>query len=1063
MSTVLDPDLRRGAAYRNMVDHLTGPFGAGARDNEVAIDEAGVATVDWPARHPVLVAALREPVEATGYVVTATLPDATTVTLEFAGYTEAGAFLPVYVPLVDDDTHTAEPFSVELSAVDEATSAPVAASGLATLFEVRLIEGLLGRLLYVCSSEKARLRREARVVAAMRLLDRSRDDALDRLGAELGVPRFIESHQTGGATVLDREDDDDFRRRLRLYRPWLRSSKERIAAVLNGPGSDGDPNASGLGELGLADRFTVVDEDDPFAVSMQLVAAGDAAQRDNFITFVRGAYLIWPLANNAAHNTHSRRFVSSERKAEENALRADLRKRFSFSGQAAKDPAVAPMLASALIRAAKVRAALGVGTKWTLTRAQDSTGRSRYELGLGVDVAPFTQAQLTTMVAKHATADPSDPEVRALLAAMTPVDPADDPDGAWLLGPCGLRTVFRVDSSTLFLSHFPQFGLVVNGPSPVDAGGFDIVVPGYFGEDRLSGDLLLYDRSAGEGQFVGTEPQDDTPHPLGLQSGWRKTWSSIVGGRFGHGVTDLLFHERASGQMEFYAASPGGLTLIGKTVNDESWTTIVPVGLGKTYTSLFCYDRARGRARFYTTNGTGTLTELGKSIEQLRKGWTDVVAGDFGGGGRLDLLFFDRETNEAQICTTDGYGSLDELAELSWDGNWSHVVAARFTDSDHSDLVLYDTASGALELHTALDGGALRLVQRQEGLPTGWTHVTGGQHGGPWDLFGYDRIFGTAAWYRPDETGTFVRLQLRQGWRKASGIEYSAMYMSAADPASNAALANGVAAAGTAWTGAGHAAFTVATSATAPTQQARWSQAVAPGAPATEVFEAALLPAVQTPGQVVPRLGTLPGELVNTLVLPAALSAQVIAGDPAAPEQLRALATFLRQAGLTSVLPLVTSSGDVILVAGVVSLPEAGVNLAEQPATGFRWYVIPISGPGGVVETVGARSDFVPAGEGLSAVVVIGYARTGLTDPYEYRVDLPDSAVLSRREYEYLMNLLELVTPVGIRVNTFAIRKQHVDTNGDGSADPLDPTISRTYRTFRRRRNVGEAARPDQP
>jgi hypothetical protein len=159
----------------------------------------------------------------------------------------------------------------------------------------------------------------------------------------------------------------------------------------------------------------------------------------------------------------------------------------------------------------------------------------------------------------------------------------------------------------------------------------------------------------------------------------------------------------------------------------------------------------------------------------------------------------------------------------------------------------------------------------------------------------------------------------------------------------------------------------------------------------------------------------------------------------------------------------VTSSGDVILVAGVVSLPEAGVNLAEQPATGFRWYVIPISGPGGVVETVGARSDFVPAGEGLSAVVVIGYARTGLTDPYEYRVDLPDSAVLSRREYEYLMNLLELVTPVGIRVNTFAIRKQHVDTNGDGSADPLDPTISRTYRTFRRRRNVGEAARPDQP
>ena len=559
MSTILDPDLRRGAAYRNMAEHLTGPFQAGAKDSEVAVDGTGVVGVDWVARYPLLVAALRAPVEATGYEVTVKLPDATTRTVVFAGYTEAGAFLPLYVPAVNSDTHTAAAFSVTLSAVDAATSTAVPAANLAALLEVRLIEGLFGRLLYVCSSEKARLRRGGREVAAMRLLDRAHDDALDRLGAELGVPRFIESHQSGGTTVLDRESDDDFRRRLRLYRPWLRSAKARIGTILNGPGAAADPNAAGLGELGLADRFTVVDEDNPFAVTMQLVAAGDAAQRENFITFIRGAYLIWPLANAAANNTHSARFLSPGRQAEEKSLRTGLRNSFGFAGQAATDPAVAPMLAAALIRAAKARAALGVTAKWQLKHAQDSAGGSRYELGLGAAVTPFTKAQLTTMVTKHATASPADPEVGALLAAMTPVAPADDPEGAWFFEACGLRTVFRVDSSTLFLSHFPQYGLVTSGPSSLPVGGFAQVVPGYFGARRFSGDLLLYDREAGQGQFLSTDLEDDSPHELGLLSGWRTSWTNIVYGRFGSGFGGLMFYEHSSGQLEFYSANPAGI------------------------------------------------------------------------------------------------------------------------------------------------------------------------------------------------------------------------------------------------------------------------------------------------------------------------------------------------------------------------------------------------------------------------------------------------------------------------------------------------------------------------
>lgn len=165
---------------------------------------------------------------------------------------------------------------------------------------------------------------------------------------------------------------------------------------------------------------------------------------------------------------------------------------------------------------------------------------------------------------------------------------------------------------------------------------------------------------------------------------------------------------------------------------------------------------------------------------------------------------------------------------------------------------------------------------------------------------------------------------------------------------------------------------------------------------------------------------------------------------------------MLRANGISAALPLVLAGGAVVLVVAVIGLPQSGVNLSGQPSTGFRWYDVPIDGPGGIIQTVGAQTTLLPTSEGLSALVAVGYARVGLTDPYEYRPELPDGVVLSPPQYELLMNLLELATPVGVRVNTYSIRKQHVDLNGDGQPDDLDPTVSRTYRKFRRRRHLGE-------
>ena len=48
----------------------------------------------------------------------------------------------------------------------------------------------MGRMIYLLGAEKQRLRRQAREISAVRLLSLARDNALDRIGADLGVPRF---------------------------------------------------------------------------------------------------------------------------------------------------------------------------------------------------------------------------------------------------------------------------------------------------------------------------------------------------------------------------------------------------------------------------------------------------------------------------------------------------------------------------------------------------------------------------------------------------------------------------------------------------------------------------------------------------------------------------------------------------------------------------------------------------------------------------------------------------------------------------------------------------------
>jgi hypothetical protein len=288
-------------------------------------------------------------------------------------------------------------------------------------------------------------------------------------------------------------------------------------------------------------------------------------------------------------------------------------------------------------------------------------------------------------------------------------------------------------------------------------------------------------------------------------------------------------------------------------------------------------------------------------------------------------------------------------------------------------------------------------------------------------------------------------------------------YHAPGDPGGNAALVEIVAGARQEWVAGPNPNWTDLTHAQAV---AMWANAVAlpDPHPARAVFTAAGMRQASNIATTIGQLDALPASLIEAIQLPPALAAAILAGDAAAGNKLGELTENFRRRGLPSALAIVTGANEVLLVLSVISLPEVGLNLGERRVAGIRWYVVPVgqtiaglnaARASAEVDPFGSTPSFRGTSAGLVALIALGYARRGFTDPYEFRVEPPDGQLMSLKQYEYLMNFLQHTYPVGIEVNTYALRQFGVDLDGDGASEPLSVSVSRTYRKFRNRRLRG--------
>lgn len=451
------------ASLTAAADELIGPLSDAARPQLLPWGSGASFDTGGPTRQPLLLVRLERDLADETVTVTVTVDGVVLPELTFAPWSERGSQLAACVPAVDaQGTAGQSAGSVAGVHTDAAgTSTAMPDADVTSTVTVDLVQGLLGRLLAVLLSEKPRLRRQAREVRAMRSLRYARDSALDRLGADLGVPRLSDTLSWDAATKQvattplpgNREADASYRARLRDLRSTRLPTPAWIDATVNGPGGPDDLGAGWLADAGFPGRIAVNETANPLLVAFRLVSPGHAGGRAELLEAVRQVHLVWRAGSAAGDAAHGARMLPPATVARID----DMRTALATLNLPANQPVAAP-LGLALQRLTEWQDRLGARPFTRILAGQHDNGGSRYELGLGAQLATSSADVLGDAVnAATALGDPR----------LSPASVADDPAGSWLLRASGMRTSQPLADGTVYASTLTSGGLVVDvAPSP---------------------------------------------------------------------------------------------------------------------------------------------------------------------------------------------------------------------------------------------------------------------------------------------------------------------------------------------------------------------------------------------------------------------------------------------------------------------------------------------------------------------------------------------------------------------------------------------------------------------
>ncbi|HEX6771354.1 MAG TPA: kelch repeat-containing protein [Acidobacteriaceae bacterium] len=201
-----------------------------------------------------------------------------------------------------------------------------------------------------------------------------------------------------------------------------------------------------------------------------------------------------------------------------------------------------------------------------------------------------------------------------------------------------------------------------------------------------------------------------------------------------------------------------------------SWDVIVAGDfIGNNKQQILLYDRAAGQADVvgFDSNGRSNLDTTNSG---WRTSWEMIVPGNFIGNNKQQILLYDRAAGQADVVGFDSNGRTNlDTTNSGWRNSWNVIVAGNFIGNGRQQILLYDRAAGQADIVGFDANGKTNLDTTNSGWRSSWDLIVVGDFigNGRQQVLLYDRGAGQADVVGFDSNGRANLDTTNSGWRSS--------------------------------------------------------------------------------------------------------------------------------------------------------------------------------------------------------------------------------------------------------------------------------------------------------